>query len=175
VSLDYHIEYESFFYSVPHSLIREQVDVRATDRTIEIFHRGKRIAAHQRRYGGRRHGTDPDHMPSSHRRYADWTPERFRRWAASIGLSTEGLIIAILANRPHPEQGFRTCLGVLRLYRDLDAQTAEAVSGRAVQIGALTYKSIASIIANRLDRSPTTKPSAAVVDHANLRGPGYFH
>jgi transposase len=174
VSLDYHIEYESFFYSVPHPLIREQVDVRATDRTIEIFHRGKRVAAHQRRYGGRRHGTDPDHMPSSHRRYADWTPERFRRWAASIGLNTEGLIIAILANRPHPEQGFRTCLGVLRLYRDLDAQTAEAVSGRAVQIGALTYKSIASIIANRLDRSPA-KPAAAVVDHANLRGPGYFH
>ena len=174
VSLDYHIEYESFFYSVPHSLIREQVDVRATDRTIEIFHRGKRVAAHQRRYGGRRHGTDPDHMPSSHRRYAEWTPERFRRWAASIGPNTEGLIVAILANRPHPEQGFRTCLGVLRLYRDLDPARAETVSARALQIGALTYKSIASIIANRLTDSPA-KPSAAVVDHANLRGPGYFH
>ncbi len=93
---------QSFLYSVPHSLIREQVDVRSTTRTIEVFHRGKRVAAHQRRYGGRRHGTDPDHMPSAHRRYAEWTPERFRRRARSIGPSTEGLVVAVLANRPHP-------------------------------------------------------------------------
>src|SRR5215211_3644508 len=116
VSLDYHVEVDGFFYSVPHGLIREQVDVRATTRTIELFHRGLRVAAHQRRYSGRRHGTDPDHMPSAHRRYAEWTPDRFRRWGRSIGPSTEGLVLAILANRPHPEQGFRTCLGVLRLF-----------------------------------------------------------
>jgi hypothetical protein len=102
--------------------------VRATVRTIEIFHRGKRVAAHQRRYGGARHGTNPDHMPSSHRRYAEWTPERFRRWAASVGPQTEALIAAILANRPHPEQGFRTCLGVLRLFREIDHARAEMVS-----------------------------------------------
>src|SRR5919112_2974264 len=95
VGTDYHVEYESFFYSVPHGLIREQVDLRATSRTIEIFHRGQRVAAHQRRYGGRRHGTDPDHMPSAHRRYAEWTPDRFRRWAGSIGPETEGLVIAV--------------------------------------------------------------------------------
>lgn len=76
---------QEFFYSVPHGLIRQQVDIRATSRTIEIFHRGKRVAAHQRRYGGRRYGTNPEHMPSSHCRYAEWTPARFRRWAASIG------------------------------------------------------------------------------------------
>ena len=174
VSLDYHVEHEGFFYSVPHQLIREQVDVRATAKTIEIFLRGKRVAAHQRRWGGRRHGTDPEHMPSAHRRYAEWSPDRFRRWAASIGPNTEGLIVAILANRPHPEQGFRTCLGVLRLYRDLAPGRAEAASARALQIGALTYKSIASILANRLTASPV-KETAAVVDHANLRGPGYFH
>ena len=153
VALDYHVEVEGFFYSVPHALIREQVDVRITARTIELFHRGKRVAAHQRRYGGRRHGTDPDHMPSAHRRYAEWTPERFRRWARSIGPNTEGLVIAMLANRPHPEQGFRTCLGVLRLFRGLDPARAEAVAARAVAIGALTYKSIASILANKLDRA----------------------
>jgi transposase len=174
VSLDYHVEYEGFFYSVPHQLIREQVDLRATAKTIEVFHRGKRVAAHLRRWGGRRYGTDPSHMPSAHRRYAEWTPDRFRRWAASIGPNTEGLIVAILANRPHPEQGFRSCLGVLRLYRDLDPVQAETVSARAVQIGALTYKSIASIVANRL-ATPPVKETAAVVDHANLRGPGYFH
>lgn len=121
VSTDYHAEFRSFFYSVPHALIRQQVDIRATARMIEIFHRGKRVAVHQRRYGGPRYGTDPAHMPSSHRRYAEWTPERFRRWGASIGPQTEGLIVAILASRPHPEQGFRTCLGILRLYRDLAA------------------------------------------------------
>jgi transposase len=176
VGTDYHVEYEGFFYSVPYGLIREQVDLRATSRTIEIFHRGQRVAAHQRRYSGRRHGTDPDHMPSAHRRYADWTPERFRRWATSVGPQTEGLITAILAHRPHPEQGFRTCLGVLRLLRDLEPSRAEAVSARALQIGALTYKSIASILANRLAAQPARDPEpTAILEHANLRGPGYFH
>jgi transposase len=174
VSLDYYVEIDGFFYSVPHGLIREQVDVRATTRTIELFHRGSRVAAHQRRYGGRRHGTDPDHMPSAHRRYAEWTPERFRRWGRSIGLNTEGLVLAILANRPHPEQGFRTCLGVLRLFKDLDPERAELIAARAVAVRALTYKSIASIIANKLDRSARPTDDV-VVDHPNLRGPGYFH
>lgn len=94
VGVDYHIEHDGYFYSVPHGLIRAQVDLRATSRTIELFHRGKRVALHQRRYGGRRHGTDPDHMPSAHRRYADWTPDRLRRWAASVGPCTEALIAA---------------------------------------------------------------------------------
>jgi transposase len=175
VGVDYHVEYDGFFYSVPHGLIRAQVDLRATSRTIELFHRGKRVALHQRRYGGRRHGTDPDHMPSSHRRYADWTPDRFRRWATSVGPCTEALVTAILAHRPHPEQGFRTCLGVLRLFRELEAGRAEAVSDRALQIGALTYKSIASILANRLSRRLDPDEPTALGDHANLRGPGYFH
>ena len=176
VGTDYHVEFDGFFYSVPHGLIRQQVDVRATSRTIEIFHHGKRVAAHQRRYAGRRHGTDPDHMPSSHRRYADWTPDRFRRWAASVGPQTEGLIATIMASRPHPEQGFRTCLGVLRLFRGVEPARAEAVSARAVAIGGLTYKSIASILANRPAATPSTGTEpAAITDHANLRGPGYFH
>jgi transposase len=175
VGVDYHVEYDGFFYSVPHGLIRAQVDLRATSRTIELFHRGKRVALHQRRYGGRRHGTNPDHMPSSHRRYADWTPDRFRRWATSVGPCTEALVTAILAHRPHPEQGFRTCLGVLRLFRELEAGRAEAVSDRALQIGALTYKSIASILANRLSRRLDPDEPTALGDHANLRGPGYFH
>lgn len=135
VSPDYHVEVAGYFYSVPHGLIREQVDIRATARTVEVFHRGRRVAVHQRRYGGRRHGTDPDHMPSAHRRYAEWTPERFRRWGRSIGPSTEGLVLAILANRPHPEQGFRTCLGVLRLFKDFGPRQAETISAQAVASG----------------------------------------
>ncbi len=176
VALDYHVEVCGFFYSVPHELIRQQVDTRATERGIEIFHQGKRIAVHQRRYGGSKHGTDIEHMPSAHRRYAEWTPERFRRWGASIGPNTEGLVTAILASRPHPEQGFRTCLGILRLFKDLEPGRAEAVADRAVAIGAFTYKSLASIVANKLDRS-TAAPGEpqAVITHGNLRGSGYFH
>jgi transposase len=175
VGPDYHIEIEKFFYSVPHGLIRAQVDVRMTSRTVEIFHKGRRVASHQRRYHGRRHGTDPDHMPSSHRRYADWSPARFKRWARSFGGETEGLIIAILANRPHPEQGFRTCLGVLRLLRGLEPERAEAVSAHAVEIGALTYKSVASIVEHNTDRHQQRTQDGPVIDHPNLRGPNYFH
>ncbi|WP_404926385.1 Mu transposase domain-containing protein [Mesorhizobium sp. ORM16] len=129
VSTDYHVEFERYFYSVPHSLIRQQVDVRATSRTIEIFFKGKRVAAHQRRYGGARFGTEPDHMPSSHRRYAEWSPERSGAGLVRSVHRPRGSFIAILASRPHPEQGFRTCLGVLKLYQAIDTAQAEAVSG----------------------------------------------
>ena len=176
VGLDYHVEVAGFFYSVPHALVRAQVDVRSTARTIEVFHRGQRVAVHQRRYGGPRHGTDRDHMPSAHRRYAEWSPERFRRWARTIGPHTEGLVAAILAHRPHPEQGFRTCLGVLRLYRGLEPARAEAVSAHALSIGALAYKSIAAILTHNRDRARSGAPEGAVVlTHPNVRGPGYFH
>ena len=176
VGIDYHVEVQGFFYSVPHSLIREQVDTRATARTVEVFHRGKRVAAHARRYGGPRHGTQPEHMPSSHRRYAEWTPERLQRQARGIGPNTEALIIAVLARRPHPEQGFRTCLGVLRLFRGLDAVRVEAVSLRAVEIGALAYASIASILKHRLDQSASPQAADGTpLLHDNIRGSGYYH
>jgi transposase len=176
VGIDYHVEVQGFFYSVPHALIREQVDTRTTARTVEVFHRGKRIAVHARRYGGPRHGTQPEHMPSAHRRYAEWNPERFQRQAHDIGPNTEALIIALLFRRPHPEQGFRTCLGVLRLFRGLDAVRAEAVALRAVEIGALSYASIASILQHRLDRpaSPQAADGTPIL-HANIRGSGYYH
>ena len=176
VGIDYHVEVEGFFYSVPHALIREQVDTRATVRTIEVFHRGKRVAAHARRYGGPRHGTQPEHMPSAHRRYAEWTPERLQRDARGIGPATEALIIAVMARRPHPEQGFRTCLGILRLFRGLEATRVEAASNRAVEIGALSYASVASILKHRLDR--TAPPQAAdgtPLLHDNIRGSRYYH
>ncbi len=176
VGLDYHVEVLGFFYSVPHALIREQVDTRATVRTVEVFHRGKRVAAHPRRYDGPRHGTQPEHMPSAHRRYAEWTPERLQRQARAIGPHTEALILAVLARRPHPEQGFRTGLGVLRLFRGLDPARAEAVSLRAVEIGALSCASVASILKHRLDRraSPQAADGTPLL-HDNIRGPRYYH
>ncbi len=176
VNLDYHIEVHDFLYSVPHTLIRAEVDVRVTARVIEIFHRGRRVGVHQRRYMGARHGTDPDHMPASHRHYANWTPDRFRRWAGKIGPSTEGLIAAVLASRKHPEQGFRTCLGILRLYRGVDPARAETVSARAVELGALACKSVASLLARKHDKTAAKDGGQTTLfDHANLRGPGYYH
>ena len=176
VGIDYHVEVAGFFYSVPHALIREQVETRLTVRTVEVFHRGQRVAAHQRRYGGPRHGTLPDHMPSAHRRYAAWNPERFRRQARAIGPNTEALVLAVLTQRPHPEQGFRTCLGILRLFRGVDAARAEAVCARAIEIGALTYKSVASILEHRLEtRTVPRAADGAPILHSNIRGSRYYH
>lgn len=176
VGIDYHVEVQGFFYSVPHALIREPVDTRATVRTIEIFHRGKRVAAHARRYAGPRHGTQPEHMPSAHRRYGEWTPDRLQSQARTIGPNTEGLIIAVLARRPHPEQGFRTCLGILRLFRGIEPARAETVSLRAIEIGALSYASVASILQHRLDRPPPPQAADGTpLLHDNIRGSRYYH
>jgi transposase len=175
VNLDYHIEAHDFLYSVPHALLRAEVDVRITARAVEIFHRGQRVGAHQRRYAGRKHGTDPDHMPSAHRRYAEWTPDRFRRWAGKIGPNTEGLISAVLESRPHPEQGFRTCLGILRAYRGLDPARLEAVSARAVELGVLNCKGVASLLARKFDSGGADSSPVTLIDHANVRGPRYYN
>jgi transposase len=115
-------------------------------------------------------------MPSAHRHYAEWSPERFARQARDIGPNTEALVVAVLARRPHPEQGYRTCIGILRLFRGLTADRAEAVSLRALEIGVLSYDSVASILRHRLDR-PGASPTADDMPllHANIRGSGYFH
>jgi transposase len=176
VGLDYHVEANGFFYSVPHALIRAEVEIRSTARIVEIFHRGQRVASHERRHGGPRHGTNVEHMPSAHRRYAEWTPERFQRWAHAIGPNTEGLIIAIMANRPHPEQGFRTCLGVMRLFRGLEPARAESVASYATSIGALVYGSIDAIIKNKRDQTAQAAAETLfTLEHGNVRGRGYFH
>jgi transposase len=176
VNLDYHIEVHEFLYSVPHALIRAEVDVRVTARVVEVFHRGQRVAAHQRRYMGRKHGTNPEHMPSSHRHHVEWTPDRFRRWAGKIGPNTEGFISAVLASRPHPEQGFRACLGILRSYRGIDAVRLEAVSARAIELGVLNSRGVSALLARKPDDAAAKNdPPATLFDHANLRGPGYYH
>ena len=122
--LDYHVEIEKHYYSVPHALLRETMWARITARTIEVFHRGKRVAAHVRSSSNRQHTTVREHMPSSHQRYADWTPERIQRQANEIGPKTSALVEIILRERTHPEQGFRACIGILR-----HATRASAASG----------------------------------------------
>ena len=175
--LDYHIEVHGHWYSVPYRLIREVVETRITDRTVEIFHHGVRVALHVRSPLSHRHTTIPDHMPSAHRRYADWTPSRLRREAAQIGSATAALVELILKAKPHPEQGFRACLGILRLVRSYGTERVEAACQRGIDIGARTYGSIVSILRNNLDRAnrPQPVPDAPSVQHGNIRGGGYYH
>jgi transposase len=177
VGLDYHVEVEAHFYSVPYRFARREVEVRLTPRTVEVFLKGERIAAHLRSSGNHRHTTVSDHMPSSHRRYADWTVERIRHEAAAIGPATAALCELILERRPHPEQGFRSCLGIVRLVRPFGAERLEAAAARAVEIGTLTYGSVRSILDNKLDRQPAQRRPANGVPvlHPNIRGPRYYH
>jgi len=176
VGIDYHVEIDTFYYSVPYALIRQQVDARFTTGTVELFHKGKRVAVHRRRYGGaRRHGTLPDHMPPNHRNYSEWSPERFQRWGASVGPETEGLVIAIMARRPQPEHGYRTCMGILQLYKPIEKGRAESVSAYALAVGALNSNSVASILSSNLDLAASAQEDGDGVDtHANVRGPLYF-
>ena len=178
--LDYHVEVEKHYYSVPHALLRETLWARITARTIELFHRGKRVAVHVRSSSNRRHTTVNEHMPSSHRRYADWTPERIRRRAGEIGPKTSALIEIILRERRHPEQGFCSCLGILRHAGNFGPERLEAACGRALDIGARSYTSVTSILKNKLDRQRPAQSNTGGTDgpaivHANIRGPRYFH
>jgi transposase len=176
VSLDYHVEVEKHYYSVPHTLLREKVWARLTSRTVEVFHRSKRVAVHVRSSSNRRHTTVREHMPSAHRRYADWTPERLRRQAGEIGSSTSALVEIILRERTHPEQGFRSCIGIIRLAKPHGAERLEAACARALDIGARSYTSVNSILKNNIDRkrsAPATDEPAII--HTNIRGSNYFH
>jgi transposase len=176
VGVDYHVDVESHFYSVPHRFTRSEVEVRLTSRTVEIFAKGERIAVHVRGSGNSKHTTLADHMPSSHRRYADWTIGRIRRDAALVGPATAALCDLILEHRPHPEQGFRSCLGILRLARPFGVARLEAAATRAIEIGALTYGSVRSILDHKLDRGAAHKRPAdgAPILHPNIRGSRYY-
>jgi len=177
VGIDYHVDIDRHFYSVPCRFARREVEVRLTTRTVEIFFRGERIAAHLRMSSNGRHTTIPEHMPSSHRRYADWTIERIQREAAAIGPSVALLCNLILEHRPHPEQGFRACLGIVRLTKPFGAARVEAAATRALEIGARTYGSVKSILDNNLDRhsAPRRAASDEAILHPNIRGARYYN
>ena len=175
--IDYHVEIDKHYYSVPHTLVRKKLWVRFTARTVEVFNEnGKRVASHMRGPGNRRHTTLPDHMPSAHRRYADWTPERVVRQAAEVGPSTEALVDIIMRHKPHPEQGFRACIGILRLAKTHETERLEAACARAIDIGARSYTSVNSILKNNLDRKrPEPATDGPAITHPNIRGAGYYH
>ena len=175
VGLDYHVEIAKHYYSVPHQLIRQEVEARITIATVEIFHRGKRVASHQRSARPHRPTTVAEHMPSSHRRYRDWTHERIRREAALIGSDTAVLVDVIMRSRPHPEQGFRSCIGIIGLVKRFGVERVDAACARALVLGTRSYSSVAAILKNHREHAPTTTAEAPILIHENIRGPGYYH
>jgi hypothetical protein len=176
VNIDYHIAFDANFYSVPYALTGEVVEVRATPATVEIFHRGKRVASHLRSRGRNLPITQAEHRPKSHQAHLEWTPSRMVDWAAKVGRHTAQLVERILDGKPHPEMGYRACLGLIRLARKHSAERMEAAAERALATGAIGYRHVKSILQSRLDSQPLAAPppSRATPDHENLRGPEYF-
>jgi transposase len=176
VGLDYHIALEQHHYSVPHRYARREVEVRYTARSVEIFLGGERIAVHMRGSGNGRHTTVPEHMPSSHRRYLEWTPAKIQEEAGRIGPMLALLVERIISERPHPEQGYRSCLGIIGLSKRFGAERLEAAALRALEIGARNYPSVKSILEKGLDKVPVSKaPEREPILHDNIRGSQYYH
>jgi transposase len=176
VSLDYHVEVDKHYYSVPHSLLRQQLDVRLTERTVELFQRGQRVAVHVRSKRQGSHSTQAQHMPKAHRAHMEWTPGRLLNWAVEVGPHTRDLVKHLLWNRPHPEMGYRSCLGLLNLGKRFGRERLEAACERALLLGSPTRGSVLSLLQQGLDQLPL--PEATPVQrsllHENIRGPGYY-
>jgi transposase len=175
VSIDYHVEYKKRFYSVPYPLVRKEVYLRATERTIEIFHKNKRVASHRRVRNQVRFSTLSEHMPAAHRKYAEWSPERFLSWAKKIGPGTVQLIEAILVSRKHPQQAYRTCMGILHLGKRYTDERLEAACQRAFSAGIRSYKGVRNILDAKLDQiHPQEELPSFLPSHTNLRGQDYY-
>jgi transposase len=177
VNIDYHVEAGRHWYSVPYQLARQQVDVRLSAATVEIFHSSRRVASHPRSFERHRHTTDPAHMPEAHRQHAQWTPSRITEWAGKTGPATAALVGQIIAGRPHPEQGYRAALGIIRLAGRYGSDRAEAACARALALRSHSYRSVESILRAGLDRRPLPGDAPQLPPHpahANVRGPGYY-
>lgn len=175
VAPDYHVEVERHYYSVPYTLVGRRLEVRLTARVVEIFERDRRVASHARSFAPGRHTTTPEHMPPAHRAYVAWTPERIRRWVGRCGPQAERLAEEILASREHPQQGFRACLGLIRLGQSYGPERLEAACERALSSGATSYRSVASILQRGLDRQALAPAAEGRrIEHANVRGAQYY-
>ena len=177
VNIDYHVEYDHHYYSVPYALLGAELDVRATRTTVEVYRGLERVTSHVRSRERGRHTTKPEHMPKSHQKHLEWTPSRIVGWAASIGPETAKLASAILEERRHPEQGYRSCLGILRLSKRYGAERLEAACARAMTAGARSYRHVESILKHGLDRlAPSDGTSSQLsLPHENVRGRDYYH
>jgi len=176
VNIDYHVEADKHYYSVPYQHVHQKVEVRLTPATVEIFSKGKRIAAHARSFVPHKHTTIPDHMPAAHQEQGRWNPERILKWAETIGPCVVLLLKEIMAHREYPEQGYRACLGVMRLGKSYSKERMEAAALRAIQYKAFSFRSVKSILLRGLDgQSSPSSPRKLPNGHDNLRGPGYYH
>jgi transposase len=176
VNIDYHIEVERHLYSVPYQLVHARIEVRYTAAIIEIFHQSRRVASHMRRFDGRP-TTLVEHMPRSHRAHAEWTPSRLIHWAEKIGPAAGRLVAGILERRPHPEQGYRSCLGLLRLGKQYGALRLEAACERAEYLRSYSYRTVKNILAASQDRLSCGEETTAhdvTPAHDNIRGAGYY-
>jgi transposase len=176
VNIDYHVELEHHYYSVPYQLVGKQVDVRYTGTTVEILSQGKRVASHARSSRPGKHSTLPEHRPKAHQKYLEWTPSRIVEWAATIGPFTAQPAERIMAEKPHPEQGYRSCMGLIGLGRRYGNERLEAAAQRAIHLQAHSYPSVKSILARGLDRQTVIEaaPLAPPVEHPNIRGAAYY-
>lgn len=175
VNIDYHVEVDRHYYSVPYQLLGEEVEARFTASLVAIYYKGRRITAHRRRYD-RRPSTQAEHMPHAHRAHAEWTPSRLIDWAGKTGPATGQLVAAILHSRPHPEQGYRACLGIMRLGRRYGAARLEAASLRAAQLRSASYRTVKNILSAGQDRLPFDDPDdrPPTPNHTNIRGARYY-
>lgn len=178
VNLDYHIEVEKHYYSVPYLLIREEVDVRLTERMIEVFHKNKRVAVHRRNHQAGVHTTSAEHMPKAHQAHAGWTPGYFLNRAIQIGPKTRDIVQAIIEHKKHPEQSYRACLGLLRLEKRFSKERLEKACEYALHINAPRRRSVLSILEKGLDQQPLLRESALTQQtlpfHENIRGANYY-
>lgn len=182
VNIDYHVEVEGHYYSVGHEHLGDRLDARVSAATVEIFCDAERIASHARSFQRGRHTTVAEHMPAAHRAHLEWSPSRIINWARTIGPNTAALVEAILADRPHPEQGYRSCLGILRLGKRYGDARLEAACARASAARARSYRSVDSILRHGLDRAPAlaptdepARPAPTDTNHENVRGPTYYN
>jgi transposase len=177
VNIDYHVQYEGHYYSVPHALVRTSVELRVTATLVQCFSSNQRVACHALSHLRGRHTTVAEHMPASHRAHLEWTPQKLIDWGLRIGVSTAAVVTWQLEHRPHPEQGYRACLGMQRLARQYTPARLEAACTRALSIRSPNLQSVTSILKKGLDRQqvlPSTKP-AVLTEHENVRGPDYYH
>jgi transposase len=178
VHIDYHVAFDGHFYSVPYQLVSQPVRIRATGTTVEILHKSERVASHLRspKRGG--YTTVREHMPKAHQKQLDWSPGRILNWAATVGPQTASLCHAILESRRHPEHGYKSCLGLMRLSQRYEVARIEAACARAHAAGARSYQSVKTILENGLDRIPMScaeGPTTRLEDHEHLRGADYYN
>lgn len=177
VNIDYHVAVDHNYYSVPHQLLGEEVEARYTHSTVEVLRKGKRVASHARLRGKGQHSTRAEHMPAAHRAHAEWSPSRLIGWAEKTGAATGRVVAEILDAFRHPEQGYRACLGIMRLGKRYGRERLEAACERAEQLGSCRYQTVKNILATGMDREPldgNQPPASSVPAHGNIRGADYY-